>query len=259
MSATDPDDTIAAPTDRGEGPPHLAVDGRGRTAIVLLSGGLDSATAAAWARDRGFRLAGLSIDYGQRHRAELACARDVSAAVGIVDHVVLPIDLAAFGGSALVDTAIPVPKDRPGDEIAAGIPATYVPARNTVFLALALAMAETRGADAVVLGVNAVDYSGYPDCRPEFITAFAIVARVATKAAVEGRPTDILAPLVSLTKAEIIALGLRLGVDYGLTTSCYDPGPAGRPCGHCDSCQLRAAGFAAAGAVDPRTAAGRWT
>ena len=259
MPAVDPLDTIAAPTNRGEGPRCDAVDGRGRTAIVLLSGGLDSATAAAWARDRGFRLAGLSIDYGQRHRVELACARDVAAAVGIVDHVVLPIDLAAFGGSALVDTSIPIPKDRSPEAVGSGIPATYVPARNTVFLALALAMAETRGADAIVLGVNAVDYSGYPDCRPEFVTAFAAVARVATKAAIEGRPTKILAPLQSLTKAEIIAVGLRLGVDYGLTTSCYDPGPEGRPCGRCDSCLLRAAGFAAAGTSDPRSAPGRWT
>ncbi len=259
MPAADLPATIATPSGRGEGRPQHAVEGRGRAAIVLLSGGLDSATAAAWARDRGFRLAALSIDYGQRHHAELAAARDVAAAVGIVDHVVLPIDLAAFGGSALVDSSIPVPKDRPLTAVAEGIPVTYVPARNTVFLALALAMAETRGADAVVLGVNAVDYSGYPDCRPEFIEAFAGVARVATKAAVEGRPTEILAPLVTLTKAEIITLGLGLGVDYGLTTSCYDPGPDGRPCGRCDSCLLRAAGFAAAGVPDPRTAPGRWT
>jgi len=224
----------------------------GRTAVVLLSGGLDSATAAAWAAREGFRLAALSIDYGQRHRVELDAARGVARALGITDHVVLAVDLAAFGGSALVDPAIAVPKGRPDAEIAQGIPVTYVPARNTVFLALALALAETRGAEAIVLGVNAVDYSGYPDCRPEFLEAFARLARVATKAGVEGRPLEILAPLVSLSKAEIIRLGLELGVDYGGTTSCYDPGPDGRPCQACDSCRIRAAGFAAAGAVDPR-------
>jgi 7-cyano-7-deazaguanine synthase len=223
-------------------------------AVVLLSGGLDSATAAAWARREGWRLSALSIDYGQRHRCELDCARAVAADLGITDHVVLPVDLAAFGGSALVDPGIAVPKDPAGGPIAAGIPVTYVPARNTVFLSLALAMAETRGAEAIVLGVNAIDYSGYPDCRPEFIAAFATLARLATKAAVEGRPLEILAPLVSLTKAEIIRLGLALGIDHGLTTSCYDPGADGRPCGACDSCRLRAAGFAAAGAVDPRAA-----
>lgn len=227
------------------------VDPKG-TAIVLLSGGLDSATAAAWARRQGYALAALSLDYGQRHRVELDCARAVAAALGITDHVVLSIDLAAFGGSALVDTAIAVPKDRADAEIAAGIPATYVPARNTIFLALALAMAETRRATAIVLGVNAIDYSGYPDCRPAFIEAFAGLAAVATKAGVMGERLEILAPLVSLSKAEIIRLGLELGIDYGQTTSCYDPAPDGRACGRCDSCRLRAAGFAAAGAVDPR-------
>ena len=230
----------------------------GRRGLVLLSGGLDSATAAAWARDRGYALSALSVDYGQRHRVELDAARDVARALGISDHVVLPINLAAFGGSALVDAAIPVPKNRPDAELSAGIPSTYVPARNTVFLSLALAMAETRGADAIVLGVNAVDYSGYPDCRPEFVAAFARLAALATKAGVEGRPTEILAPLVSLTKADIIRRGLSLGVDYGLTTSCYDPQAGGRPCGGCDSCRLRAAGFAAAGAADPRSDPRRW-
>jgi 7-cyano-7-deazaguanine synthase len=230
----------------------------GRSAVVLLSGGLDSATAAAWAAREGFSLAALSIDYGQRHRVELDAARAVARALGIRDHVVLPIDLAAFGGSALVDTAIPVPKGRDDDAIAAGIPPTYVPARNTVFLALALAMAETRGAEAIVLGVNAVDYSGYPDCRPEFVAAFERLAALATKAGVEGRPTRILAPLQSLSKADIIRLGLDLGLDYGLTTSCYDPAADGRPCGACDSCLLRAAGFAAAGATDPRVDPARW-
>ena len=244
--------TVAAAAAPAEGanPP-------GRRALVLLSGGLDSATAAAWARDRGYALSALSVDYGQRHRVELDAARDVARALGIGDHVVLPIDLAAFGGSALLDTAIPVPKDRSEAELAVGIPSTYVPARNTVFLSLALAMAETRGADAIVVGVNAVDYSGYPDCRPEFVAAFARLAALATKAGVEGRPTEILAPLVSLTKADIIRLGLAMGVDYGLTTSCYDPQAGGRPCGGCDSCRLRAAGFAAAGASDPRCHPGR--
>lgn len=229
-----------------------------RSAVVLLSGGLDSATAAAWAARAGFRLAALSIDYGQRHRVELDAARAVAHALGITDHVVLPIDLAAFGGSALVDAAIPVPKGRDESAIATGIPATYVPARNTVFLALALAMAETRAAEAIVLGVNAIDYSGYPDCRPEFVAAFEQLAALATKAGVEGRPTRILAPLQTLSKAEIIRLGLGLGLDYGLTTSCYDPAATGAPCGGCDSCLLRAAGFAAAGAADPRTDPTRW-
>jgi len=222
------------------------------TAVVLLSGGLDSATAAAWAAREGYRLSALSIDYGQRHRCELDAARAVAAVLGIRDHILLPIDLAAFGGSALVDPAVAVPKDRSADDIAAGIPATYVPARNTVFLALALAMAESRGAGAIVLGVNAIDYSGYPDCRPEFLAAFAEVARLGTKAGVEGHPVRLVAPLALLSKAEIIRLGLSLGLDYGLTTSCYDPDTRGRPCGRCDSCLLRAAGFAAAGATDPR-------
>jgi 7-cyano-7-deazaguanine synthase len=231
----------------------------GRSAVVLLSGGLDSATAAAWAIREGFSLAALSIDYGQRHRVELDAARAVARALGITDHVVLPIDLAAFGGSALLDPTIPVPKDRDEAAIATGIPPTYVPARNTVFLALALGMAETRGAEAIVLGVNAIDYSGYPDCRPEFVAAFERLAALATKAGVEGRPTRILAPLQSLSKADIIRLGLALGLDYGLTTSCYDPATDGRPCGACDSCLLRAAGFAAAGAADPRVDPARWT
>jgi 7-cyano-7-deazaguanine synthase len=231
----------------------------GRSAVVLLSGGLDSATAAAWAAREGFSLSALSIDYGQRHRVELDAARAVARALGITDHVVLPIDLAAFGGSALVDPAIPVPKGRDEAAIASGIPATYVPARNTVFLALALGMAETRGAEAIVLGVNAIDYSGYPDCRPEFVAAFERLAALATKAGVEGQPTRILAPLQSLSKADIIRLGLALGLDYGLTTSCYDPAADGRPCGSCDSCLLRAAGFAAVGAADPRVDPARWT
>jgi 7-cyano-7-deazaguanine synthase len=190
---------------------------------------------------------------------ELDAARAVARALGITDHVVLPIDLAAFGGSALVDPAIPVPKGRDEAAIASGVPTTYVPARNTVFLALALGMAETRGAEAIVLGVNAIDYSGYPDCRPEYVAAFERLAALATKAGVEGRPTRILAPLQSLSKADIIRLGLALGLDYGLTTSCYDPAADGRPCGSCDSCLLRAAGFAAVGAADPRVDPARWT
>jgi 7-cyano-7-deazaguanine synthase len=221
---------------------------------VLLSGGLDSATAAAWAVSNGYRLSALSIDYGQRHRCELDAAKAVAQVLGIRDHIVLPIDLAAFGGSALVDPAVAVPKDRSDADIGHGIPATYVPARNTVFLSLALAMAETRGAAAIVLGVNAIDYSGYPDCRPEFLAAFQEVARLGTKVGVEGRPIELVAPLATLSKAEIIRLGLSLDLDYGLTTSCYDPDSRGRPCGRCDSCLLRAAGFAAVGATDPRAA-----
>jgi len=228
-----------------------ATGGRGRM-VVLLSGGLDSATVAAWALREGWGVIGLSIDYGQRHRCELDAARRVAAHLGVADHVVLRVDLSAFGGSALTDAAIPVPRDRPDAALAAEIPTTYVPARNTVFLALALALAEARGATAIGVGVNAIDYSGYPDCRPEFLDAFRKLAALATKVGVEGHAPEVVAPLVDLTKAEIVALGVELGLDQGLTTSCYDPDPAGRPCGHCDSCRLRAAGFAAAGVVDPR-------
>ena len=220
--------------------------------VVLLSGGLDSATVAAWARARGYEVIGLSIDYGQRHRCELDAAKALASHLGLADHIVLRVDLSAFGGSALTDAAIPVPRDRPDAALAAEIPTTYVPARNTVFLALALALAEARGATAIGVGVNAIDYSGYPDCRPEFLDAFRHLAALATKAGVEGHAPEIVAPLVDLTKAEIVALGVELGLDQGLTTSCYDPDPSGRPCGHCDSCRLRAAGFAAAGVVDPR-------
>jgi 7-cyano-7-deazaguanine synthase len=232
--------------------PQDAAETAAKSAVVLLSGGLDSATAAAWAARQGYLLSALSIDYGQRHRCELDAARAVARVLGISDHVVLPIDLATFGGSALVDPATPVPKDRPDADIGHGIPVTYVPARNTVFLSLALAMAETRGAGAIVLGVNAVDYSGYPDCRPEFLAAFQEVARLGTKAGVEGQTIELIAPLATLSKAEIIRLGLSFGLDYGLTTSCYDPDSRGRPCGRCDSCLLRAAGFAVVGATDPR-------
>ena len=238
----------AAPTPAGTSLP--------KRAVVLLSGGLDSATVAAWAIGRGWQVTALSIDYSQRHRCELDAARAVARHLGIDDHVVLRVDLSAFGGSALVDAAIPVPRDRPEESVAREIPVTYVPARNTVFLSLALALAEARGAEAIALGVNAIDYSGYPDCRPEYLDAFRRLALLATKAGVEGRSIGILAPLVDLTKAEIVVLGHTLGLDPGLTTSCYDPGPGGRPCGHCDSCRLRAAGFAAAGLVDPRAAGG---
>ena len=223
-----------------------------RAAVVLLSGGLDSTTVAAWAQAQGYAVSALTVQYGQRHSGEVEAARTVAARLGITDHVVLSVDLAVFGGSALVDATVPLPKGRSAAEISHGVPTTYVPARNTVLLSLALAMAETRNASALALGVNAIDYSGYPDCRPEFIAAFSHLAQLATKAGTTGHPIEILAPLIALSKAEIIQLGLSLGVDYGLTSSCYDPGPRGEPCGTCDACLLRAAGFAAAGLVDPR-------
>lgn len=225
-------------------------------AVVLLSGGLDSATCLAIAQDEGYEVHALSFDYGQRHRLELDCARDLSRQAGVVSHVVCPIDLRVFGGSALTsDTE--VPKDRPLDDMAHGIPITYVPARNTIFLSFALALAEVRGAADVVVGVNALDYSGYPDCRPEYIEAYQAMANLATRAGVEGATSlRIHTPLIHLTKAQIIQWGTRLGVDYGLTSSCYDPLPSGAPCGRCDSCVLRAKGFAEAGLVDPRVE--RW-
>ena len=219
-----------------------------RRAVVLLSGGLDSYTAAAVAKRDGFGLYALSVDYGQRHACELDAARAVAAALGVARHVVVNLDLSRFGGSALTSD-VAVPKDRPLD--AADIPITYVPARNTIFLALALAWAEVLHAGTIVIGVNALDYSGYPDCRPEFIAAFSRLAAVATRAGVEGQPLQIATPLGDLTKAQIIALGLSLGLDYSLTHSCYDPAPDARPCRHCDSCRLREAGFIAAGTVDP--------
>ena len=221
------------------------------TAVILLSGGLDSATAAAIARHQGFVLHALSVDYGQRHRFELEAARRVAAAVGVERHVVVRVDLSQFGGSALTG-AIDVPKDRTADQIEQGIPVTYVPARNTVLLSLALAYAEALGAADVFIGVNAVDYSGYPDCRPEYIAAFARLANLATKAGVEGRlEFTIHTPLIDWTKARIIRRGTELGVDYGLTHTCYDPDPAGISCGRCDACQLRLKGFAEAGMEDP--------
>jgi 7-cyano-7-deazaguanine synthase len=216
-------------------------------AVVLLSGGLDSTTAAAMARREGWELYALTIRYGQIHLAELEAARRVAGALGVARHIELPVDLSAFGGSALVGDG-DIPKDALG---AGGIPSTYVPARNTVFLSLALAWAEVLGAERIVIGVNALDYSGYPDCRPEFIAAFEYLASLATKAGVEGRPLRLFTPLQHLTKAGIIRLGQELGLDYGLTHSCYDPTPEGRPCGHCDSCLLRARGFAEAGIPDP--------
>lgn len=222
-----------------------------RPAVVLLSGGLDSATAAAIARDEGFSLYALSVDYGQRHRFELEAARRVARSLDVQRHVIVSVDLRQFGGSALTD-AIEVPKDRGIDQMSHGIPVTYVPARNTVFLALALAYAETVGAADIFLGVNAIDYSGYPDCRPEYIAAFARLANLATKAGVEGRLNfTIHTPLIRWTKAQIIRRGMELGVDYGLTHSCYDPDAVGKSCGRCDSCQLRQKGFAEAGVEDP--------
>lgn len=221
-----------------------------RRAVVLLSGGLDSATALAIAQRDGFECYGLSFDYGQRHRFELEAAKRVAQAAGVMRHVIVPLDLRAFGGSALT-ADIDVPKDRADDEMTAGIPITYVPARNTIFLSVALGWAEVLGASDLFVGVNAVDYSGYPDCRPEFIAAFEQLANVATKAGVEGAKYHVHAPLISMTKAEIIQAGLSLGVDYSLTHSCYDPSPDGTSCGHCDSCVLRKRGFAEAGRNDP--------
>jgi len=222
-----------------------------RLAVVLLSGGLDSATAAAVARREGFRLAALSFDYGQRHQCELAAARRVAGSLNVARQIVVPLDLRAFGGSALTSD-LAVPKDRAPEDMQQGIPITYVPARNTIFLALALGWAEVLGAADIFLGVNALDYSGYPDCRPEFLEAFERTANLATKAGVEGTLRFRLhAPLIKLSKAEIVRLGSELGVDFSLTHSCYDPDPHGRPCGRCDSCQLRRKGFAEAGLVDP--------
>jgi 7-cyano-7-deazaguanine synthase len=224
------------------------------SAVLLLSGGLDSYTAGAIARQDGYALYALSFRYGQVHAREIDAARRVARALGVVRHLELDVPLSTIGGSALVGDGA-IPKDRPFD--ASGIPSTYVPARNTVFLSLAMAWAEVVGAEAVVIGVNALDYSGYPDCRPEYLRAFERVAALATRAGVEGRPLRILAPLLEMSKGDIIRRGLSLGVDYGLTLSCYDPSPEGRPCGRCDSCRLRAKGFAEAGATDPGTAGHR--
>lgn len=219
-----------------------------RKAVVLLSGGLDSATVLAMARNDGYDCFALSLDYGQRHRAELAAAHRVASALGAVEHKVLPLSLDAIGGSALTDTAIAVP-----EAATEGIPVTYVPARNTVFLALALGWAEVLGSTDLFVGVNAVDYSGYPDCRPEFIKAFEQLANLATKVGVEGQQFQVHAPLIEMSKAEIIRKGAALGVDYGLTVSCYQADETGAACGVCDSCRLRADGFSAAGVADPTT------
>jgi len=217
-------------------------------AVILLSGGLDSYTAGAIAMAEGFTLFALTVRYGQRHARELDAARDVAAALGVARHIELDVDLSAFGGSSLTGAA-PVPKDRPID--ASEIPSTYVPARNTVFLSLALGWAEVLRAQDLFIGVNALDYSGYPDCRPEFIAAFERLASLATATGVQGASFRIHAPLQHLTKAEIIRKGVDLGLDYGLTHSCYDPDPGGSPCGRCDSCVLRSIGFAQAGIADP--------
>jgi 7-cyano-7-deazaguanine synthase len=221
-----------------------------RRAVVLVSGGMDSATTLAIARAEGYEVHALSVDYGQRHRAELEAARRVAAALGAVSHRILSLDLDQLGGSALT-ADLPVPKDRPEVEIGRGIPITYVPARNTILLACALAWCEVLGTEDVFLGVNALDYSGYPDCRPEFIEAFARLARLATRAGVEGRPFRIHTPLIRLTKAEIVRRGHSLGVNFGLTHSCYDPDPSGVACGTCDACVLRLKGFREAGLPDP--------
>lgn len=217
-------------------------------AVVLLSGGLDSYTAAAVAAERGYELYALTFRYGQVHRRELEAARRVAASLAVARHLELDLDLAAIGGSSLTGQG-DIPKDRPLND--SGIPSTYVPARNTIFLAIALGWAEALGAEAIVVGVNAVDYSGYPDCRPEYLSAFEALAALATRAGVEGSRIRIEAPLVSLGKADIIRRGLDLGLDYGITHSCYDPLSNGAPCGRCDSCRLRARGFAEAGADDP--------
>lgn len=216
-------------------------------AIILLSGGLDSATCLAEAKHRGFATYCLSFDYGQRHRIELDAATRVAKALGATEHRVLTLDLAQFGGSALTDTQLDVPMDN----MPPGIPITYVPARNTIMLSLALAWAEVLGCQDIFVGVNAVDYSGYPDCRPEYVAAFEAMANLATRAGVEGQKLHIHAPLMDLSKAQIIQMGTRLGVNYGLTVSCYQADLQGRACGRCDSCRLRQEGFAAAGVPDP--------
>lgn len=221
-----------------------------KSAIVLLSGGLDSATTLAIAKDMGFECRTMTFRYGQRHTCEIDAARRVAHAYGVKEHKIVSIDLGAFGGSALTDAALAVPKDR--DDINSGIPITYVPARNTIFLSYALAWAEVLGVWDIFIGVNALDYSGYPDCRPDFISAFESMANLAIAKAVQGEGRlRIQTPIIELTKAQIIRKGIALGVDYALTHSCYDPAPSGRPCGHCDACRLRLKGFLEAGLIDP--------
>ena len=222
-----------------------------KRAVVLLSGGLDSATVLAIARSQGYELYALSFRYGQRHFFELEAARRVAAFIGVAGHRIAEIDLRVFGGSALTGD-IDVPKGRTADDMAHGIPITYVPARNTIFLSFALAWTEVLGSSDIFIGVNALDYSGYPDCRPEFIEAFEKMANLATKAGVEGRQAlEIHTPLIAMTKAEIVGKGIELGVDFALTSSCYDPSPSGEPCGQCDSCLLRQKGFRENGIEDP--------
>jgi 7-cyano-7-deazaguanine synthase len=222
-----------------------------KPAVVLLSGGLDSATVLAMACAQGFETCAISYRYGQRHAYELEAAAQLARRHGVRRHVVIDFDLRTFGGSALTSD-VPVPKDRSAEQMGQGIPVTYVPARNTIFLSFALAWAETLQCADIFIGVNVLDYSGYPDCRPQYIEAFARMANLATRAGVEGAQSlTIHTPLIQMTKGQIIREGLRLGVDYALTSSCYDPGPAGRPCEHCDACLLRAKGFAEAGAADP--------
>jgi len=225
---------------------------RNKKAVILVSGGLDSTTCLAMAKAQGFELYALTLSYGQRHRAELAAARKVAKAYRVQKHMELDVPLTAFGGSALTDSKMKVPKQRSLKAMGHGIPSTYVPARNTVFLSLALAWAEVLGAEHLFIGVNALDYSGYPDCRPEFIRAFEKLAKLATKKGVEGKwRLKIHTPLIRMSKAQIIQAGLKLKVNYGLTHSCYDPRSKGRPCGKCDSCLLRAKGFKEAGSKDP--------
>lgn len=219
------------------------------TSIVLVSGGIDSATTLAMARERGDRIFALSFDYGQRHRIELESAGAVAKSMGVVRYIVQLIDLRQIGGSALTSDSIEVPTD--GSVAGSAIPQTYVPARNLIFLSLALAWAEVLGADQILIGANAIDYSGYPDCRPEFLASFQETARLATRIGVEGKPVTISAPLVHLSKADIIKTGVRLGVDYALTVSCYSPDPGGRACGYCESCRIRKRGFEEAGIPDP--------
>ncbi len=228
-----------------------------RPAVVLLSGGLDSATVLAIAKSEGYDCHALSFSYGQRHAWELEAAKRVAASLGVAEHRIVDIDLRAFGASALT-ADIDVPKGRETEEMGQGIPVTYVPARNTIFLSFALAWAEVLGSSDIYIGVNALDYSGYPDCRPEFIAAYEAMANLATKAGVEGRQhLKIHTPLIAMTKAQIIAKGIELGVDYGLTSSCYDPLPGGQPCGECDSCRLRQKGFRENGIADPLLKASR--
>ena len=222
-----------------------------KKAVVLLSGGLDSSTTLAIARARGYQPYAMTFRYGQRHEVEIDAARQVAARLGVARHVIVDINLRLFGGSALTDD-IAVPKSRSAEQMGADIPVTYVPARNTIFLSFALAWAEVLGAEDIFIGVNALDYSGYPDCRPEYVRAFQQMANLATKAAAEGRQRVIIhTPLIDLTKAQIIQKGLELGVDYALTRSCYDPSPSGEACGQCDACQLRLKGFREAGYTDP--------